>query len=171
MKQTLQHLLSLWQARAPRERQFLAAMAIFICVALLVQGLWSAHGTRAKLHRQIPQLRQQLDNLQRQSGEIRQMQAQAASPAAQEGPALLTAATAAARNAGLTLAANQLQSEGPRQLRLRATLPFDRWLEWAAALQSNSRLRLIHCRIDTPEGAGTSGQAKIDALFALPDPT
>lgn len=170
MKQSIQHLASLWQARAPRERLFLVVMAIFICIALLAQGLWSAHSARTKLHRQIPQLRLQLETMQRQSGEIRQMQAQPASLAAQEGPALLTAATTAARNSGLTLTPGQLQNEGPRQLRLRATLPFDRWLEWVAALQQNSRLRLVHCRIDTPEGTNATGQAKIDALFALPNP-
>ncbi len=171
MSNTLEQIGILWRARAPRERIFLAALAAFVGIALLIQGLWSAHSARSRLHLQIPQLRMQLETLQRQSGDIRQMQAQPASPPSQEGAALLTAATSAARNTGLTLLANQLQLEGSRQLHLRATLPFDRWLEWVAALQRDARLRLVHCRIDTSEGAGSLGQARIDALFALPDPT
>lgn len=173
MKRLLQPLLALWQTRAPRERQFLAGLALFVVAAALAQGLWSAHAARTRLHKQIPQLRQQFETVQRQAGDIRQMQGQPAALAAQEGAALLTSATTAARNAGLPLTAAQIQNEGPRQLRLRATLPFDRWLEAVAALQKNARLRLIQCRIDAPEGTGgsdTEGQARIDALFALPDP-
>ena len=177
MKTIIENLLVLWRARAPREQVFLGGLAAFIAGALLVQGLWLAHSARSRLHQQIPQLRLQLANVQRQSGEIRQMQTQPASPLPQDGAALLAAATTAARNTGLTLAAAQMQLEGPRQLRVRATLPFDRWLEWAAILQRDARLRVAFCRIDVPvEATGTacsnvSGQARIDALFVLPDPS
>lgn len=171
MSQLLTQFGNLWRARAPRERIFLVALAAFIAIALLVQGLWSAHSARSRLHQQIPQLRLQLETLQRQSGEIRQMHAQPAGPAAQEGAALLTAAATAARNAELGLTGIQLQLEGPRQLRLRASLPFDRWLEWVAVLQRDAQLRLVHCRIDSSEGADAPGQARIDALFALPEPS
>lgn len=172
MKAIIENLLGLWRARAPRERTFLAGLTVFIVIALLAQGLWSSHSARSRLHQQIPQLRLQLATVQRQSGEIRQLQAQPASPAAQDGAALLTAATTAARSVGLAPSATQMQLEGSRQLRLRATLPFDSWLEWVAVLQRDARLRLVHCRIDAPDGAAASpGQARIDALFALPDPS
>lgn len=174
LHQPLRMLRSLWSARRPRERMFLMALAAFVAIALLIQGLWSAHSARTRLHKQIPQLRQQAEILQRQAGEIRQLLAQPSSPAAQEGAALLAAASAAARSTGLSLASAQLQLEGPRQLRLRAKLPFDQWLEWVAALQRDARLRLIHCRIDGTDGAeaaNTSGVVKIDALFALPEPS
>jgi len=69
------------------------------------------------------------------------------------GPAGMAAALAA-RAAGLVLAPAQLQLEGPRQLRLRANVPFDRWLEWVAALQRDARLRLVNCRVDAPDVAG-----------------
>ncbi|MFA7279866.1 MAG: hypothetical protein WC100_21170, partial [Sterolibacterium sp.] len=77
---------------------------------------------------------------------------------------------------GLTLGGTQLQLEGPRQIRLRAQLPFDRWLEWVAVLQRDTRLRLVQCRIDAadvpgaPAAANPPGVARIDALFALPEP-
>ena len=177
MKTIIKNFLVLWRARAPREQVFLGGLAAFIVVALLAQGLWLAHSARSRLHQQIPQLRLQLANVQRQSGEIRQMQTQPASPLPQDGVALLAAATAAARSAGLTPSAAQMQLEGPRQVRLRATLPFDRWLEWVAILQRDARLRIAFCRIDVPvEVAGTagsnvSGQTRIEALFVLPDPS
>ena len=173
MKPLIENLLGLWRSRAPRERTFLGGLAAFLVVALLAQGLWLANSARSRLHRQIPQLRLQLANVERQSGEISQLQAQPASPTPQDGAALLSAATTAARSVGLTPAVAQMQLEGPRLLRLRATLPFDSWLEWVAALQRDARLRLVSCRIDAPaEAAGSAvGQAKIDALFALPDPS
>lgn len=162
----LQTLIALWQSRALRERQFLAALGIFILTALLAQGLWSAHQARLRLHRQLPQMQQQLDTLQQQSAAIRALQSQPVQPPANSGSLLQTALTLA-NNAGLGLAAGQLQAEGPRQLRLRASLPFDRWLDVVAAWQQNAQLRLIQLKLN-PEA--TSGQVSIDALFALPDP-
>ncbi len=172
MKQQLLMLQALWQARAPRERAFLRALAAFVVCALLAQLLWSAHGARQRLRQQLPQLRQQAEALQRQAGELRQLQAQPASPAALEGAALLSAARGAAQAAGLGDAANQFQLEGPRQLRLRASLPFDRWLELVAALQRDARLRLLQCRVQAGATGAVpaTGQVQIDALFVLPEP-
>ena len=165
MKNYLQPLILLWQSRTPRERRFLTAMGSFILIALLAQGLWSAHQARTRLHRQIPQLQQQLDTLQQQSAAIRDLQRQPVQPPANAANLLQTASTLA-NNAGLALAPGQLQAEGPRQLRLRATLPFDRWLEAVAAWQQNAQLRLIQLKI-SPGNA--SGQVTIDALLALPE--
>lgn len=166
-------LRELWISRQPRERRFLTVLAVVVGCAVLAQSLWTAHAARTRLHRQLPQLRQQADVLQRQAGEVRQLLAQPASPAPQEGPALLAAATLGARNAGMALAPAQLQLEGPRQIRLRANVPFDRWLEWVATLQRDARLRVINCRIDAADGtSGTNppGMVRVDALFALPEP-
>ena len=164
-------LQAVWRARQPRERRFLKVLAVVVATALLVQALWSAHAARVRLHRQLPQLRQQAEVLQRQAGEVRQLLAQPVSSALQEGPALLAAATLAARNVGLVLGPTQLQLEGARQMRLRANVPFDRWLEWVATLQRDARLRVINCRVDAADvgGGSPSGMVRIDALFALPE--
>jgi len=162
-----------WQARQPRERTFLIVLGTVVGCALWAQLLWSAQGARDKLQRQLPQLRQQAEVLQRQAGEVRQLLTQPAGQAVPEGAPLLAAATTAARTLGLPLGATQLQLEGPRQVRLRAPLPFDRWLEWVAVLQRDTRLRLVHCRIDAADSPATPfppGVARIDALFALPEP-
>ena len=172
----LSGLRAWWLGRQPRERLFLTVLAVVVGCALLAQLLWSAQSARAKLHRQLPQLRQQAELVQRQAGEVRQLLAQPAGPTVQEGPPLLAAATLAARNSGLMLAPPQLQLEGARQVRLRANLPFDRWLEWLAVLQRDARLRLVQCRVDIPDaatvpaGANPPGVVRIDALFALPEP-
>jgi len=165
-------LQALWLARQPRERRFLVVLALVVATAVLAQALWSAHAARGRLHRQLPQLRQQAEVLQRQAGEVRQLLGQPASPALQEGPALLAAATLVARNSGLALTPAQLQLEGARQVRLRANVPFDRWLEWVAALQRDARLRVVNCRVDAADagsGGSPSGMVRIDALFALPE--
>lgn len=165
-------LRAMWRARQLRERQFLAVLAAVVGVALLAQGLWSAHAARGKLHRQLPQLRQQAEVLLRQAGEVRQLLAQPVGQSVQEGAPLLAAANLAARSAGLSLAGPQLQLEGPRQVRVRANLPFDRWLEWTALLQRDARLRLVQCRVDAADApaANPPGVVRIDALFALPEP-
>jgi type II secretory pathway component PulM len=166
-------LNTFWQARQPRERTFLVVLGTVVGCALWAQVLWSAHGARDKLQRQLPQLRQQAEVLQRQAGEVRQLLAQPMGQMVPEGAPLLAAATTASRTLGLTLGGTQLQLEGPRQIRLRAQLPFDRWLEWVAVLQRDTRLRLVQCRIDaadTPGAANPPGVARIDALFALPEP-
>ncbi|TRZ63864.1 MAG: hypothetical protein D4S02_11920 [Rhodocyclaceae bacterium] len=165
-------LHAMWMARQPRERRFLAVLAVVVGAAVLAQVLWSAHAARVRLHRQLPQLRQQAEVLQRQAGEVRQLLGQPASSALQEGPALLAAAALSARNSGLALAPAQLQLEGARQVRLRANVPFDRWLEWVAALQRDARLRVINCRVDAADVAGAApGMVRVDALFSLPEPS
>lgn len=163
-----------WASRQPRERRFLTVLAIVIGCAVLAQGLWTARAERARLNRQLPQLRQQAEVLQRQAGEVRQLLAQPVRPAVQEGQPLLAAALLAARNAGLVVPATQMQLEGPRQIRLRANVSFDRWLEWVAAMQRDAALRLLSCRIDTGDvaaGGNSPGMVRVDALFGLPEPS
>lgn len=177
LREQLKPLSAWWSARQARERRFLTLLALFLGCALLAQSLWTANAARTRLHRQLPQLKQQAEVVQRQAGEVRQLQAQPVASLAQDGPALLAAATQAARSTGLALAATQLQLEGARQIRVRANLPFDRWLEWVALLQKDARLRLVSCRIDGADAsaAGASapslpGTVRVDALFALPEP-
>ncbi len=159
-------LRAFWALRRPREKAFLIALAIVVGAALLAQGLWASHRARARLNKQIPQLRQQVEILQRKAAEMQQLRAQPPIPASAEGSALLASAVASAQAAALPEAAKQLRLEGPGRLRLRVSLPFDRWLEWAAALQRDGRVRLVTCRIEAEEAPGS---ARIDALFALPE--
>jgi len=160
-------LRAFWAARLPRERAFLIVLAIIVGAALLAQGLWASHQARARLKKQIPQLHRQVETLQRRASDLQQLRAQQPDPAPISAAGLLAAAVASANAAALPEAAKQLQQEGPGRLRLRATLPFDRWLEWVAALQREGRVRLVSCRVETSDSPGS---AKIDALFSLPEP-
>ena len=157
-----------WASRQPREKTFLVALVAFVAVALLAQMLWSSHQARARLKKQIPQLQQQVETLQRKATDLQQIKSQPPAAAPAEGSALLATMVAAAKAAALPEAGSQLQLEGPRRVRLRATLPFDRWLQWVAALQRDGQIRLVSCRV---EATTTPGSANIDALFALPEPT
>lgn len=159
-------LRAFWAARQPRERAFLSILAVIVGVAILAQLLWTSHQARARLKKQIPQLQQQVEALQRRASDLQQLRAQQPGPAPIEAGGLLAAVVASANAAALPEAAKQLQSEGPGRLRLRVTLPFDRWLEWVAALQREGRVRLVSCSIEASEAPGT---AKIDALFSLPE--
>lgn len=160
-------LHTFWMQRQPREQTFLTGLAIVVGAALLAQLLWSSHQARARLKMQIPQLRQQVETMQRKAVELQQLRARQPTPAPTDGNGLLAAAVASARAAALPEAAKQLQLEGAGKLRLRATLPFDRWVDWIAALQTEGRIRLVSCRVDAAE---VPGSAKIDALFSLPEP-
>jgi len=156
-----------WAARQPREQAFLTALAIFVGAAVLAQLLWASHQARARLNKQIPQLRQQVETLQRKAAELQQLRTQPPIPAPADGSRLLALAVGSANAAALPEVAKQLQSEGAGRLRLRATVPFDRWIAWAAALQRDGRIRLMSCRIEAAEAPGS---AKVDALFSLPEP-
>ncbi len=167
MKTLIERFRSFWSARQAREKAFLVGLVAFVGVALLAQALWTSHQARVRLKKQIPVLIQQVETLQRKAGDVQQMKSQPVLAAPAEGTALLTTATTAARAAGLPEIGTQLQLEGSRRMRLRSTLPFDRWLQWTAMLQRDSQVRLVSCRI---EAGATPGTANIDALFALPEP-
>lgn len=166
MKDLVARWRAFWAARQQREKAFLIVLAIFVVGALLAQGLWASHQARTRLKKQIPQLRQQVEVLQRKAADLQQLSTLQPSPASIDGNGLLAAAVASANAAALPEAAKQLRLEGRGRLRLRASLPFDRWLEWVAALQKDGRIRLVTCRIEAGE---VPGSARIDALFSLPE--
>ena len=167
MMQFVERFRGFWAARQAREKTFLIALVAVVGTAIIAQGLWSSHQARTRLKKQIPQLRQQAEMLQRKAADLQQLRAQQPpAPAPADANAMIAAGMAAARAAGLPEAQALLQPEGAGRMRLRGTLPFDRWLEWAAALQRDARIRLVSGRI---EAAEPPGAVKIDALFSLPE--
>ena len=166
MKNSIERYRVLWAARQPREQALLVALAVLVAAAVLAQLLWASHQARARLHKQIPQLRHQVETLQRKAADLQPLRAQQPNSTPVDRGALLASSTASANAAGLPEIAKLLQLEGPGRLRLRATVPFDRWLAWTAVLQRDLRLGLVSCRIEAADGPGS---AKIDALFALPE--
>jgi len=167
MKQLRVQFLAFWAARQPRERTFLVALALLLALALVSQTLWSSYQARTRLKKQLPELLHQVDDLKRKASELQQIKAQPSAALPADGTALLATATAAANAVGLPEVVSQMKLEGPRRLRVRGTLPFDRWLDWTAALQRDGQIRLVSCHVDT---GANRGMATIDALFALPEP-
>jgi type II secretory pathway component PulM len=167
MSALVERIRHFWAGRQDREKAFLIVLAAAVAVALLAQMLWTSHEARTRLRKQLPQLEQQVETLRRKAADLQQLKAQPSLAAPAEGSALLATAASAAKAVGLAEAAAKLQLEGTRRLRLRATVPFDRWLQWTAALQRDGQVRLVSCRIDA---AATPGLVSVDALYALPDP-
>jgi type II secretory pathway component PulM len=167
MNALAQRMRHFWAGRQDREKAFLIVLAAVVTVGLLAQMLWTSHQARARLRKQLPQLEQQVETLRRKAADLQQLKAQPSLAAPGEGSALLATAATAAKAVGLPEAAAKLQLEGVRRLRLRATVPFDRWLQWTAALQRDGQVRLVSCKV---EAAATAGLVSVDALFALPDP-
>jgi len=167
MNQLKAQFLVFWAAREPRERTFLVTLVVLVVLALVSQTLWSTYQARTRLRKQIPELAHQVEDLQRKANELQQIKSQPPAALPADGNALLATATAAANSVRLPEVVSQMKLEGPRRMRVRGALPFDRWLDWTAALQRDGQIRLVSCRIDTGVGPGT---AMIDALFALPEP-
>ena len=168
MKQLLEQFKAFWAGRQPRERTLLVSLAAFLIIALVAQLLWTSHQARVRLRKQVPMLIQQVGELQRKASDLQRLKTDPATPTPADGNALLATAIAAANTAGMPEAAPQLKLESARRLRLKGTLPFDRWVEWTAALQRDGQIRLITCRIDADVAPGA---VTIDALLALPEPS
>lgn len=166
MTDLVARLLAFWAARQQRERAFLVVLAIIVGAALLAQLLWASYQARTRLKRQVPQLRQQVETLQRKAADLQQLSTLAPSPVPNDSNALIAVAVTSANAAAIPEVAKELRPEGRGRLRLRANLPFDRWLEWVAAMQRDGRIRLVSCRI---EAGDVPGSARIDALFSLPE--
>lgn len=167
MKPYYERLQNFWAGRQPREKTFLIALAVVVAFTLFAQLLWSSHQARSRLKRELPHLQQQIETLQRKAANLQALKARPPSAAPVEGDALLATAVSAAETAGIREIAPRLKLEGPRRLRVRAAVPFDRWVQWTAALQRDGQLRLVSCQI---RAGATEGIPDIDALFALPDP-
>lgn len=167
MKQLRTQFLAFWAARQPRERTFLLTLTVLVALALVSQTLWSSYQARTRLKKQLPELRHQVEDLKQKANELQQIKSQPPVALPADGNALLATATAAANATGLPEVVSQMKLEGPRRVRVRGTLPFDRWLDWTAALQRDGQIRLVSCHVDTATNRGT---VTIDALFALPEP-
>lgn len=140
---------------------------VMVGASILGQGLWTSHQARVLLKKQILLLRLQVESLEKKAADLSQGRARPAPrPVPIDANGLRAAAIAAAIAAGLPEIAAQIQLEGAGRVRLRTTLSFDRWLDWTAMMQRDSRIRLIACRI---ESTGGSGAVKVDALFSLPE--
>jgi len=152
--------LDLWRSRPVRERAVLGTGAAVIAVMLAVALVWlPLERSRARLEREVPELRAALDTLQRDAEEAKRLRsiapvaAQSAAPLA----TLAAGAVAAPPGARLVLA-------DPGHLRLTgADVAFTQLLEWLAAAASNHGLRVESAHL---EALAAPGRVRVDITLA-----
>jgi type II secretory pathway component PulM len=154
-----------WEARAPRERMVIAALAAILGAASYLWVLHSADRGRAQLSASVAALRTQAVLLDRQAAEYERLRA---TPAAAASPTdlrtLVQARTDAARLSG---ALTRIDAPDADHVRVTfGALPFVDWLGLIAALESQ-HVRLEAARI---EALAAPGLVSITATFTRSGP-
>lgn len=138
-------LKKLWQARSPRERIVLVALAVVTLGALYVSFLQSAEQARARLASSVLALRESAARLDRQAGEVRRLRA--APPPTVSRSDLRSVVRNQVGASGLSSALGRLDAPDSDHVVVSfGAVAFSQWLQWVAALQAQ-QVRLATCRI------------------------
>lgn len=138
-------LRMLWQARSPRERVVLGALAAVIVVGGYVSFVQSAEQARGRLAASVLELRASAARLDRQARELRRLRG-APAPAVSRAE-LRSVVRNQAGASGLSSAIGRLDAPDANRVVVSfGAVAFSRWLQWVAALQAQ-RVRLAACRI------------------------
>jgi hypothetical protein len=158
-------LKSRYLALAEREQRALLILAIVVGLSTVIQIIWSSYETTITLRQELLVLEHkaaQARAIEKRVGELR------AKPLIRqdEGEILLrrTLEIVQPRLPGLPATAVTLESA--RGISFDATVAFDSWLEFVAAVQRELALRLVFCEISQ----GDQAQVRVRARFALADP-
>ena len=143
---------SFWRDRTPRERSTIGAIAAVAALALLVAFAWlPLERTRARLQKQLPDLRASLASLERQADEARRLRALPPVAATRNEP-LVSILTA---GGGRPLPGAQLTVLDGKTLAVQASdVAFGTLVEWLAAMQSSQGLRVAEARLEALPAAG-----------------
>jgi len=153
-------LKAFWQARAPRERQVIIALAVLVAAALYLALLQSANQARLRLGRSVTALQEQAGRLDRDAAELQRLRALPAAAASQTDLRTLVAAQAGA--AGLSHALLHIEPAGADQVQAAfGAVAFADWVKWVAGLQA-LHVRLDTCRI---EAMSTPGLVSVTATL------
>ncbi len=145
---------------APRRRRLLLiGLALVGLLGVLALALAPA---RERMRRQVLEAEQDLSALQAQAGEARRLSALAPAAALGAEPALPELQALATR-AGLGDLSTGLRREPTGEIRLEATLSFDRWVQWVGQVHRSTAWRVISCRVLSTE---QPGWVKVDAVFS-----
>ena len=155
-----ERLRGLWQARAPRERVIIAALAVMIVVVLYVSLVYSAGRARPPLRASVLSLRADAARLDQQAGEIERLRA--VPPPAASQIDLRTLIQAQAGSAGLASALVRIDAPDANRVQVVfGAVAFPDWLNWVATLNSQN-IRVETCRI---EALSKPGLVSITATF------
>jgi general secretion pathway protein M len=144
---TLQQTLAqFWSARAPRERQFLAAGGIAVALALLYFVLIApAASGIERLQRLLPQTRERAARLEALLAEAKGLRRlpHATAPGASDARAALEKSLDAA---GLKAAHSEVLPNGDLHLNF-AAVPFGKWTTWLASGERTMGVHTVAARI------------------------
>lgn len=161
---TLDKLNAMFKGLPERERRALVILALVLAVAAVVQIAWSAHEATARLRVQLPILENKLALVRQAEKSVQDNRAR---PPVRmyEGDALLQRAVELAKPRITTLQAGALTQDGARGIGFHATVSFDAWVDFVAAVHRELALRLVSCEVAPSSG----GQVQVRAKFALAD--
>lgn len=152
----------LWRSRAPQERRMLAWGAGLVAAILVLALVWlPLERARARLEREVPQLRATVAALERDAQEVRRLRAL---PPLQESAATPLSALAAGSIA--VPAGARLTALDDRHLHLvAADASFGALVEWLSSVAPAQGLRVERAHL---EALATPGRVRADIGLARP---
>lgn len=149
-----------WQSRSPRERTFVAILAVILGVALYVWLVQSAGEARTRLQANVMILRAQAGTLEQQALELERLRATPTTPVSRSDLGAQVQAQVDAAGLGHALA--RIDAADANQVVVAfGALAFADWLDWVASLNAQ-HVRLAACRIEAlPE----SGMVSVSATL------
>lgn len=135
-----------WEARSPRERAVVGAMAALLGVLVYCVLVYSATRARPQVRSSVLALRSDAALLDKQAAEIDKLRALPAPPSSQTD--LRTLIQAQAGSSGLASALVRIEAPEPnRVMVVFGAVAFPDWLNWVVSLNSQ-QIRLDTCRIE-----------------------
>lgn len=150
-----------WQARAPRERVAVTALAILLGVALYLWLVVSADQARAQLRPRVTALRAEAARLDRDALEVQRLRATPPLPASSSDLRKLLQGQVDSAGLGSALTRIDVQDADHAQAAFGA-VPFAAWLAWVDSLRAQ-HVRLDSVRI---EALSKPGLVSATATFA-----
>jgi type II secretory pathway component PulM len=134
----LQH----WDTRTLRERRGISIGALFVLPLVAYFLLWQpAHDAVGKLHRTLPQLRMQTEQMRRAAGQVEELRHRP-QLAVMDALAVKTAIEESATKHQLREALTTVAAQEPNGARITLTaVSFEKWLSWLRELQTSQHLR------------------------------
>ncbi len=159
------HLLKVWESRAPRERKFIATLAIGLAIVLFIWFVHSAEQARGPLRTSVISLRAQAARLDRQALEYEQLRAVPATTASRTD--LQTLVQSRLADTGLAHALVRIEATDAHQVVVVfGAVAFSDWLNWIDGLKSQ-QVRVDACRIEV---LSTPGLVSVTATLVRPGP-
>ena len=168
MKAYLQKLRQLhWETRPLQERKWITVGAMLILPLFGYLQLWQpAHDAVGKLHKNLPQLRMQSEQMRVAAGQVEEMRHRP-QLAVMDAAAVKNAVEESASKHQLRDALTTIVAQEPNAVRITLNaVSFEKWLTWLRDLQDSQHIRIDSTSI-TP--LSDSGMVAIQATLTNGD--